>query len=379
MRDYNFIFSNQFVYRLTRHLAFWVIFIFHYSAQNSLIGGPNEAMHFRSIPSLIKYDMFFFPAFILSAYFFMYIIIPVFLFQRKIAAFTLSFSILLLINIIAAYFTSIQYVHISMNIPYEKITFDLNKYNTIVNGFWIPLIVMGLSGGIRLTKKWILQEKANDLLIKQKISRELKLLKTQIHPRFLFNSLISLEDKLKKKQIDSPGFILKLADILSYILYESDGDYVLLAKEIEVIREYMDLQKDNFPNTLYTSLDIDIPIYTLYIAPLILLPFLETSFEYLTVKDDSNKNITLNIKTDEEILFFALTCFEENPLEISFSQKPSWSDITKRIENLYPDSHQLILKSSTNGIQIELQLKLARSLNQQQDISLQPKISYEFS
>ena len=266
-----------------------------------------------------------------------------------------------------------------MNIPYEKINFDLNKYNTIVNGFWIPLIVMGLSGGIRLTKKWILQQKANDLLIKQKISRELKLLKTQIHPRFLFNSLISLEDKLKKKQIDSPGFILKLADILSYILYESDGDHVLLAKEIEVIGEYMDLQKDNFPDTLYTSLDVDIPTYNLYIAPLIILPFLETSFEYLTVKDDSHKKITVDIKTDEETLFFALTCFEESPSENSFSQKSGWSDITKRIENLYPDDHQLILKSNINGIQIELQLKLVRSLTQQHPISLPPKISYEFS
>jgi sensor histidine kinase YesM len=379
VKGYNFIFSNKLIYRLLRHIAFWVVFIFHYSAQNSLIGGPNEAMHFRSFPNIIQYDMFFVPAFILSAYFFMYVIIPVFLFQRKIAGFILSFSALLLVNIIAAYFTSIQYVHVSMSIPYEKINFDLNKYDTIVDGFWIPFIVMGLSGGIRLTKKWVLQQKANDLLIKQKISRELKLLKTQIHPRFLFNSLISLEDKLKKKQIDSPGFILKLANILSYVLYESDGDHVLLAKEIEVILEYMDLQKDNFPDTLYTSLDIDIPAYDLYIAPLILLPFLETSFEYLTVNNYSHKNITLNIKTDDETLFFDLTCFEESPSENSFFQKPGWSDITKRIENLYPDNHQLILKSSTNGIQIELQLKLVRSLNQEHAISLPPKISYEFS
>ncbi len=379
MKGYHFIFSNQFIYRLTRHVAFWVVFILHYSAQNSLIGGPNEAMHFRSIPSLIQYDLFFVPTFILTAYFFMYVIIPVFLFQRKNVAFILSFSALLLINIIAAYFTSIQYVRISMGIPYEKITFDLNKYNTIVNGLWIPLIAMGLSGGIRLTKKWILQQKANDLLIKQKISRELKLLKTQIHPRFLFNSLISLEDKLKKKQIDSPGFILKLADILSYILYESDGDYVLLTKEIEVISGYMDLQKDNFPDTLYTSLVIDVPPHDLYIAPLILLPFLETSFEYLTIKDDSHKNITVNIKTDGDILLFDLTCFEESPSENSFSHKQGWSDITKRIENLYPDNHQLMLKSNINGIQIELQLKLVRSLNQQHAISLPPKISYEFS
>jgi Histidine kinase len=379
VKGYHFIFSNKPAYRLLRHLAFWTIFIFHYSIQNILIGGAHEAVHFRSFHDLIQYDLFFVPPFIVSSYFFMYIIIPVFLLQRRITAFTWSFCGLMLLNIITPYFTGILYIHVSLGLPYEKISFDLNKYNTIVNGFWIPLIVMGLSGGIRLTKKWILQQKANDLLVKQKISRELKLLKTQIHPRFLFNSLNSLEDKLRKKQPDSPAFILKLADILSYILYESEGDYVLVGKEIEVIREYIELQKSNFPETLHTSLDISIPTFDLYIAPLILLPFLETSFEYLTTKDDSNKNISVLIKADKETLFFSLISFEENPLENNFAQKPVWTDITKRIENLYPDNHQLLLKSNGQGIQIELQLNMTRSLNNSGTISLSPNLSYEFS
>ncbi len=271
-----------------------------------LIGGIHEAARYRSIPAVLQYDAFFFPAFLLSAYFFMYVIIPRFLFQRKIAAFVLSFSGLMLVNIISAYYTGNLYIHIVNGIPFDKISFDANKYNTIVNGFWIPLIVMGLSGGIRLTKKWVLQQKANELLVKQKISRELKLLKTQIHPRFLFHSLNSLEEKLKKKQTDSPGFILKLADILSYILYESESEYVLVGKEIEVIGEYMELQKNNFPDNLVANLDINIPSFDLYIAPLILLPFVETSFEYLTIKDDSNKNIDIVILANGEIFFFAL-------------------------------------------------------------------------
>ena len=205
-----------------------------------------------------------------------------------------------------------------MVLPIDKIPFDANKYNTIVNGFWIPLIVMGLSGGIRLTKKWVLQQKANELLVKQKISRELKLLKTQIHPRFLFQSLNSLEEKLKRKQNDSPGFILKLADILSYILYESESEYVLVGKEIEVIREYIELQKKNFPDNLVVDLDIQIPSFDLFIAPLILLPFVEKSFEYLTIKDDSNKNIDIVIRVNGENLFFGLTCFEETSVGASF-------------------------------------------------------------
>ena len=264
-------------------------------------------------------------------------------------------------------------------LPYDKINFDANKYNVIVNGFWIPLIVMGLSGGIRLTKKWVLQQKANELLVKQKISRELKLLKTQIHPRFLFHSLNSLEEKMKKKQADSPGLILKLADILSYILYESERDYVLLGKEIEVIGEYMELQKNNFPDSLRANLEINIPSFNLYIAPLILLPFVETSFEYLTMKDHSDKNINIMINANEETLFFSLTCFEEYSSENNSSQQQVWSDISRRIESLYPNNHQLLLKSDSQGIQIELVLNMNGSADNQHTISRSPNIVYEFS
>ncbi len=362
MKGYHFIFSNRPLYRLLRHLAFWTVFIFHYSLQNVLIGGTHEAVRYRTIPAIIQYDAFFFPAFVISAYFFMYLIIPHFLFQKKITGFVLAFSGLMALNLICANYTGILYIHVSTGTPYDNIHFDANKYNFIVNGFWIPLIVMGLTGGIRLTKKWVLQQKANELLVKQKISREVKLLKTQIHPRFLFHSLNSLEDKLKKKQAGSPGLILKLADILSYILYESESDYVLVGKEIEVIGEYMELQKNNFPDSLRANLEINIPSFNLYIAPLILLPFVETSFECLTTNDDSDKNINVLINADEETLFFSLTCFEEYSSENNSSQQQIWADISRRIESLYPNNHQLLLKSDNHGIQIELRLNMNGSV-----------------
>jgi len=379
VKGYQFIFSNQPQYRLLRHLAFWTVFIFHYSLQNMLIGGPGEAIHYRTIPAVIQYDMFFVPAFVISAYFFMYLIIPHFLFQKKITGFVLAFLGIMVLNLISVIYTGKWYIHVTTGIPYDQIGFDANKYNIIVNGFWIPLIVMGLSGGIRLTKKWILQQQANDLLVKQKISRELKLLKTQIHPRFLFHSLDSLENKLKKKQAGTPGLILKLADILSYILYESERDYVLVGKEIEVIGEYMELQKSNFPDNLKANLEINIPSFNLYIAPLILLPFVETSFEYLTMKDYSDKNINVVINASEETLFFSLTCFEECSSENNSFQQQGWSDIARRIESLYPNNHQLLLKSDSQGIQIELRLNMKGSINTQQTMTRSTNIAYEFS
>ena len=119
MRGYKFIFSNRPLYRLLRHLAFWVVFIFHYSLQNVLIGGAHEAAHYRSIPAVLQYDAFFFPTFLLSSYFFMYVIIPRFLLQRKIAAFILSFSVLMLVNMFSAYYTGLLYIHVLNGTPYR--------------------------------------------------------------------------------------------------------------------------------------------------------------------------------------------------------------------------------------------------------------------
>ncbi len=113
VQGYKFIFSNRPLYRLGRHLAFWVVFIFHYSLQNMLIGGAHEAAHYRSIPEVIQYDAFFFPAFLLSSYFFMYVIIPRFLLQRKIAAFVLSFSGLMLVNIFRPIIPGLLYIHVA--------------------------------------------------------------------------------------------------------------------------------------------------------------------------------------------------------------------------------------------------------------------------
>ncbi len=379
MQGNQFINSNRPLYRLLRHLAFWAVFFFHYSLQNMLVGGAHEATHYRSVPAVLQYDLFFFPAFILSAYFFMYVIIPRFLFRKKIIPFVLTFSGLLVLNIICAYYTGNIYLHVVNGTPYDKISFDVNKFNTIVNGFWIPLIVLGLSGGIRLTKKWIQQQKVNDILIKQKISRELKLLKMQIHPRFLFHSLNSLEDKLKKKQTDSPGFILKLADILSYILYESESEYVLVEKEIEVISEYIELQRKNFPENLQAHLEVNVPSIDLFIAPLILLPFVEKSFECSALRGDSNMHMDINIRATGEMLFFSLSCFEENSAEHNLFQKQNWSEIAKRIESLYPNNHQLVLKSDSRGIQIELQLNLNGSPDKLNTISWSPNLSHEYS
>ena len=361
MNGYPFIFSNRFPYRLLRHLAFWIVFLGHYAVQNIIITGSSGTGYFRSLPQLFLYIAFFFPAFVVSAYFFMYVIIPAFLYTRRFVSFLLSFSGLIISNFVVATLMAKQYIHTIVLIHNNQAEYGQYKYYAVANGIWIPLILLSLVCGILLSKKWMLQQTANEILIKENISKELKLLKTRIHPRFLFHSLNSLEGKLRNELPESPNLILKMSELLSYVLFGSEGDYVLLEKELEVIREYIDLQKNNHHDKIQISLEIKDETNDSYLAPLILLPFLETSFEYLMVMDASLKKMDVRIRATEGILYFNLTCTEDYPTEAKFYQQPMWSDITKRIETLYPDNHQLILKSNNHEIVIELQLNMIHS------------------
>jgi hypothetical protein len=340
------------------------VFLIHYAIQNIIIAGSDGTTNFRSLSQLFQYVSFFFPAFVITAYLFMYVIIPAFLFRRKIALFLLSYAGLLIANFFLACLAGILYIHTITGVSYNQIDFSQNRYNTVVNGIWIPFIVLSICSGIQLTKKWMLQQSINESLVRENVSKELKHLKTRIHPRFLFHSLNSLEGKLRSGLPESPDLILKMSELLSYVLFGSEGDYVRLKKELEVIREYIDLQKANYHDRIQINLVINNENEDAFLAPLILLPFLETSFEYLMVMDAAAKRLDVKIWTSEGILFFYLTCTEYYPSEARFYHQPMWSDITKRIENLYPDNHQLILKSNDKEIMIELRLNMIHAKKQ---------------
>ena len=169
----------------------------------------------------------------------------------------------------------------------------MNKYQAIVDGVWLPVIVLGPAGGIWTAKRWYLQQRENEALEKQKIIAELRLLKKQIHPRFLFHSLHCLQLDLQLGSPDSSVVILKLSDLLSYILYESDHETVLLGKEIAMIQEYIHIEKDNYEARLSVHTEILADIDSYYIAPLLLLPFIEIGFEYLSEKNNQEQYFTL--------------------------------------------------------------------------------------
>ena len=357
MTRYNFIFSNEPGYRISRHIAFWSVLLLHFVIQNLIVGGFNEAVTPRSFPDSIYYSCYFFPIYIVFVYLFIYLLIPFFLFRNRYTLFFFSLVISLIAECIACNFTGMLYIHKTRNIPFDKITFYFNKYNTVVNGIFLPLTIFAISGGIRLAKKWYLEQKENERLAREKISRELQLLKTQLHPRFLFHALTTIKNHIRSYSSFSGSLLIWLSELLSYILYESDNRYVLVGKEIEIIKNYIDFERESATDILLTEISISGNTEGKYISPLLLLSFIETSFDCFAKENTKDPSLKLTINIWNNHLDYHLICNRflngtNDPVEI----KLRFTNLEKQLRFLYPDNHRIEIITNSSDITIVMNL-----------------------
>ena len=305
MNWYNFIFSEKKSERLGRHLVFWLLWwiyftisFFHYE-QSGL-----QKIEFEpwDVPFFIK-SLILLSVHIAACYYFINISLPNYLLKGRYGALTVQVLILALFILIVSFL-----IHQTL-VPIINTTFN---HRTIVSqNIWWTSITSGLlsapkvicaAAAIKLLKRWWLQQKEKERLEKEKLITELKLLKLQIHPEFLFSSLKNIGALVEKKYTDKASMLLlKLADILSYILYECDSMYVPLDKEINTIKGYLLLQKTSMGNKLEIDVAEKGKMTEYVIVPLLLLPFIENSFSYIDNKKLEKNwiNLEFQIQNDE--------------------------------------------------------------------------------
>ena len=169
----------------------------------------------------------------------------------------------------------------SQSIPF-KLSSLLEDLTNPVN--WMTLtydfVFVGfVAAGIKIFNAWIKEQRASILLEQEKLRTELQLIKTQINPDFLFDTLNNLHSLTMQQSEQAPEVVLKLAGLLSYLLYESQAEDVLLEREIEMIYSYTYLKGIDTGSNLDLSKQIRGDMQDKRIAPLLLLPFLEYIFK----------------------------------------------------------------------------------------------------
>jgi len=164
---------------------------------------------------------------------------------------------------------------------------------------------------IKLFKDFHLEQKANEVLLREKINTELQLLKTRFQPRFLYDALQHILFLIRNQSADSPSTLMKLSELLSYVLYESEKERVPLEKELEIVKTFLILKKTFYPKALKVQYHQQVQSRDLFIPPLLLLSLMENCLETLEQNENQIILMKLNIKTIDQELHFQLECVRD--------------------------------------------------------------------
>lgn len=225
--------------------------------------------------------------------------------------------------------------------------------------FMNSLLVLTVSGGLKMTKEWFRNERMKKEMENEKMASELALLKSQINPHSLFNNLNSIYSLAIKKSEDAPKAIVKLSEMMRYMLYDSNAAQISLGKEVEHLHNYIGLQKLRINRKTQIIFETIGDIDSKMIEPMLLEPFVENAFKHGDVfREQSQINIQLKIAGDQ--LFFHV----ENTVTQNGHIKDKHSgiglkNIEKRLNLLYPDRHQLEIGQGSDKFTVSLKLNLA--------------------
>ncbi len=225
------------------------------------------------------------------------------------------------------------------------------------------MTVIGLFYGmialaIKIFVTWYADIKIKEELHEKNHRMELALVKSQLDPHFLFNTLNNIDVLILKSPEEASSYLNRLSDIMRFMLFETKIDFIPLSKEIEYISKYIELQKIRSANTNYVQFKIIGDQMDKTIAPMILIPFIENAFKHCTNKKIENAiNIQIEIK-EQSINLTCDNAFDENRKKAENSNGLGSELILKRLELIYPNRFELAtnVKSDRYYIQLNIQL-----------------------
>lgn len=220
--------------------------------------------------------------------------------------------------------------------------------------FLSPWVIFSTVFG--LIEDWSKMKKDKQALEQQNAQAELALLKSQLNPHFLFNTLNSIYSLAYQKSDKAPDAILKLSEVMRYMLYDSEGKVVLLEKELQYLHSFVDLQKARFKENIYVDLLIEGSITNQLIMPVLLIAFVENAFKH-GVLDDPADPVLIHVIVEGNNLQLNV----QNRINHQLKDQTGGiglPNIRRRLELLYPGQHTLNIKENDTHYICELSLQL---------------------
>lgn len=343
--------ASRLLEKVILHSAFWVLVWFFFRSFFS-VGTANSEF-------LFWYATFLTAISLITSYIFTNDLIPKYLFEKNYKKFAIyilysgvfvTTAVLMLMTLGFVFFFNLEYKQMPVLIK--------NPYVVLV----CVVLIIALTSAFKILKqnyialdeKKTLENKFLQTKLELK-EQELRFLKMQIHPHFLFNSLNTIYGFAIDKADEAPEMILKLSNLLDYILYQIEKPKVFLKEEIHHLEDYIDLEKMRFHDTLRVNFKKEQIDESIQIAPMLLIPFIENSFKH-GVQIDGFLRVNIQLKIEKSFLFFDV----ENSFQKNADAKIGigLSNIKKRLEMLYPQKYELEVLEENHTFKSLLKIEL---------------------
>ncbi|NMH89583.1 sensor histidine kinase [Flavivirga algicola] len=354
------------------HIFFWAVY--HFIWWSIYEGNVFSILHTITLPHLLVKFLGYVIVQAFGVYFCLYFLVPNYLEKRKY--FTFLLTLLGVVFLMCLIITSNYYLALAIadDTHYEGfrnyIDSPLKLFKANVLPSCVAAITLGLS--IKLSKNWLEVQKKQQALQKEKLETELRFLKSQFNPHFLFNTINSIFVLINKNTEMASESLVKFSNLLRYQLYECNSDLISLKNELLYIKSFIELESLRQNNDF--KLEESYPEHTnnLLIAPFVLIPFIENAFKHVTEDEYQNKWIQIQIQIKGKSLIFNVSNSSNYNLNGRLINDTVYKglglkNVKRRLDLLYTGNYELNVTKLKGSYSVNLKV----NLEQQQQVNVE--------
>ncbi len=336
------------IVRILTHIFYWTLALFFYIFYFGHWEG-NYFYTFKFVISLLPISMG-------TCYLIIYFLFPRYLFNPQKRSIPKLLYLLLNTLVLFAYLNcmviAIFMIKSALGKGLLDSKMDLSTIDMTIVMLSMLFSVM-LAVAIKLIKYWYREQNRSQQLLQEKIETELRMLKMQLNPHFLFNTLNSIYALSLSRSEQTPDVVLKLSAMLDYVLYECKTKQVELSKEVLFLQNYIELEKYRFADRVNVSFKTELPDKPVNIPPMMLMPFVENSFKHGAGKSRKQSNIEISLSVANTTLNFNIQNDHPGSGPIEFNGI-GLKSAKKQLELMYPQNHTLTITDQDGKFNVDL-------------------------
>jgi LytS/YehU family sensor histidine kinase len=352
-------------YRWLSHVIFWLVYLLIAISSSKYRDGQRLTYGFE-----FTSDALYMMAEMVYAYALAYFVVPQFIHHKR---YLLSAVVFIVSGYVACVLGRVFIVKICEPLEgrapkafetYLEIFTDIPKL--LFNYYLDMMAAASIFVFFKMLKDQLIVQKRTLQLEKEKAETELKLLKTQLNPHFLFNTLNNIYSLSLSSSPATSGSIARLADILDHILYRCNTPFVPLKAEIGLVNNYIGLEKLRYDDRLTVNVKTDIQNEP-DVAPLILLSLVENAFKHGVSDDTGAPTIDINVYADKESVIFKISntiAEKSNPGLPGSNDRIGLNNLRRQLDLIYGDAYGLAVTQDDKRFDVELTINFKQAVPQ---------------